>query len=233
MSDPPSHSANRPDHVDFAPYAVARYTADEARRRAREFDALMASRRSCRFYSSAPVSRELILQCIETANRAPSGANRQPWRFIVVDDPALKRRIREAAEAEERESYDRRMPVAWLAALHPIGTDWRKPFLETAPFLVVIFRVDSEMAGERRVKSYYPAESVGLAAGFFLAACHNAGLATLTHTPSPMGFLRELLGRPAEEKPFLLIPVGYPAADAVAPNLAKKSVGEVTRFNRE
>lgn len=231
MSDGSTHPPNRPEHVEFIPYALPRYAAAEALRRAREFDAWLASRRSCRFFSDEPVARELVLQCIETANRAPSGANRQPWRFIVVDDPSLKRRIREAAEAEERESYDRRMPADWLEALHPIGTDWRKPFLETAPYLVVIFRVDYEMVGGVKVKGYYPVESVGLAAGFFLAACHHAGLATLTHTPSPMGFLRELLKRPASEKPFLLIPVGYPAADAVVPDLRKKAVGEVTRFN--
>ncbi len=233
MSKASSHPPNRPEHVDFLPYSLPGYSADEALRRATEFDALMASRRSCRFFSDAAVPRQLILKCIEAANRAPSGANRQPWRFVVVDEPGLKGRIRGAAEAEERESYDRRMPAEWLEALHPIGTDWRKPFLEVAPYLVVIFRVDFEMIGGRKFKSYYPVESAGLAAGFFLAACHNAGLATLTHTPSPMGFLRELLKRPASEKPFLLIPVGYPAADAVVPNLGKKPVSEVTRFNLE
>ena len=224
------HEANRPPHVGL-PYSLPRMSPEEALRRAREFDQQLSTRRSCRFFSAQPVARELIVQCLQTANRAPSGANRQPWKFVIVDDDGIKRRIRVAAEEEEEESYRRRMPAAWLDALHPIGTDWRKPFLETAPCLVIIFRVDWEEIDGKRVKSYYPAESVGLAAGFFLAACHIAGLATLTHTPSPMGFLREIVGRPKNEKPFLLIPVGHPAKDAVVPDLPRKSVEDVTQFN--
>ncbi len=226
----PEHDANRPAHVT-RPYALAPLPPREALQRAQEFDDLMAKRRSCRFFSDEPIDRRLLLRCIETANRAPSGANCQPWRFVVVDNPEIKRRIRIAAEQEERESYARRMPPAWLDALHPIGTDWRKPFLEIAPCLVIIFRIDWQEIDGERIKSYYPAESVGLAAGFFLVACHNAGLATLTHTPSPMGFLREIVKRPKNEKPFLLIPVGYPAHDAVVPDLPRKSVEDVTQFN--
>lgn len=226
----PSH-ANRPAHVDL-PYSLPRLTADEAARRAQAFLAHVRTRRSCRFLSDEPVERALLRTCIEAANSAPSGANRQPWRFVVVDDAQLKREIRLAAEQEERVSYERRMPREWLEALHPIGTDWRKPFLEHAPYLVVVFRVDWEQIDGERRKSYYAPESVGLACGFFLLACHNIGLATLTHTPSPMNFLREILKRPSSEKPYLLIPVGYPAPDAVVPDLTKKSVEQIIQFNR-
>lgn len=223
--------ANRPAHVDL-PYSLPRFAADEAKLRADAFLAHLRMRRSCRFLSDEPVERALLRKCIEAANTAPSGANRQPWRFVVVDDAELKREIRAAAEQEERVSYERRMPPQWLEALQPIGTDWRKPFLEHAPYLVVVFRVDwEEVDGERR-KSYYAPESVGLACGFFLLACHNVGLATLTHTPSPMKFLREILERPSSEKPYLLIPVGYPAPDAVVPDLTKKSVEQIIQFNR-
>lgn len=225
------HPPNRPPHVTL-PYALPRLEAPEALRRAAAFADFMETRRSCRFFAPEAPPRELVLECLRAANSAPSGANRQPWRFVVVDDPALKSEIRRAAEAEERESYARRMPQEWLDALHPIGTDWRKPFLEIAPLLVVVFRVDWEERDDRPRKHYYVPESVGLAAGLFLAACHHAGLATLTHTPSPMNFLREILVRPRNEKPFLLIPVGYPAADAVVPALTKKTVAQVSQFNR-
>ena len=161
------------------------------------------------------------------AASAPSGANHQPWRFVVVRDAWVKRRIREAAEAEERESYERRMPDEWLAALAPLGTDWHKPFIEIAPVLVVVFRIDYGVeqdadGRERRVKHYYVSESVGIACGMLLAALHWSGLATLTHTPSPMGFLSTILQRPPNEKPYLLIPVGYPAANAMVPRITKK-----------
>jgi iodotyrosine deiodinase len=156
----------------------------------------------------------------------------QPWRFVVVRDPAVKRRIREAAEQEEREFYETRAPDDWLAALAPLGTDWRKEFLETAPCLIVVFRIEYEIAHdadgrERRIKQYYVSESVGIACGFLLAALHVAGLATLTHTPSPMGFLSSILERPKNEKPFLLIPVGYPSSDAVVPSITKKSLDAI------
>ncbi|TWT44197.1 NADH dehydrogenase [Phycisphaerae bacterium RAS1] len=192
----------------------------------------MNGRRSCRFFSDRPVPRELIESALAVAHTAPSGANRRPWRFVAIDDPALKREIRIAAEAEEKESYEHRMPPEWLDALEPIGTDWRKPFLEIAPWLVVVFRVDWEEAQGRRVKNYYPSESTGIASGFFLMAAHMLGLATLTHTPSPMGFLREICRRPEGEKPYLLIPAGYPADDATVPDLVRKPLAAVLQWNR-
>ncbi|MCG3128669.1 MAG: hypothetical protein CHACPFDD_03558 [Phycisphaerae bacterium] len=229
--DESPHAPNRPPHVD-QPFSLPRYAAEEAARRVAAFRDVMATRRSCRFFSDEPVPRELIVACVDAANLAPSGANRQPWRFVIVDDAVLKHEIRRAAEEEERVSYEQRMPDEWLEALHPIGTDWRKPFLETAPYLVVVFRVDWEpRAGGTKLKSYYAPESCGIAAGLFLAACTYAGLATLTHTPSPMGFLSTILKRPTGEKPFLLIPVGYPAADAVVPRLVKRAAGDVMTFN--
>jgi nitroreductase len=193
---------------------------------------LLATRRSCRAFSPEPVDRALIATLVATAHTAPSGANRQPWRFVAVDDPALKREIRAAAEEEERQSYERRMPQAWLDALEPLGTDANKPFLEIAPWLVVIFVESWISDGDRKQPNYYPVESVGLACGLFLAACHLVGLATLTHTPSPMGFLRSILGRPTNEKPFLLIPVGYPAPGCEVPTIAKKPVDAILQWNR-
>ena len=192
----------------------------------------MRQRRSCREFSDRPVPRGLIEKLIATAHTAPSGANRQPWQFVAVDDPTLKHEIRLAAEAEERESYARRMPPAWLAALEPLGTDARKPFLEIAPWLVIVFQRTWERVEGEKQPNYYPAESVGLASGMFLAACHLAGLATLTHTPSPMKFLREILRRPENEKPFLLIPVGYPADECQVPSLEKLPLEDVLQWNR-
>lgn len=192
----------------------------------------LRTRRSCRSFSDRPVPRDVVQQLIAVANTAPSGANRQPWCFVAVDDPVIKREIRVAAEAEEHENYHRRMPPEWLAALEPIGTDEHKPFLEMAPWLIVIFRIDWEMHQGRKIKSYYPVESVGLAAGMFIVACHLVGLATLTHTPSPMRFLRKILRRGENERPFLLIPIGYPSDECTVPKLAKKSVSEVLQWNR-
>lgn len=193
----------------------------------RRFLKRMAVRRSVRFLSSEPVEFELIENAIRCASLAPSGANQQPWKFVVVKDPEIKRQIREAAEAEERESYEHRMPPDWLEALAPLGTDWHKEFLETAPYLIVVFRVDYGIGGETKIKHYYVQESVGIATGFLLAALHLSGLATLTHTPSPMGFLSSILDRPRNERPFLLIPVGLPAQDATVPAIGKKSLAEV------
>lgn len=192
----------------------------------------MSARRSCRQFSDRPLSREILSLALSVAHSAPSGANRKPWRFVAIDDPAIKREIRLAAEAEERESYGRRMPAEWLEALEPLGTTWEKPFLEIAPWLVVIFRIDWEMNRQRRVRNYYPAESTGIASGFFLFACHQLGLATLTHTPSPMNFLRTVCRRPANEKPYLLIPVGYPADGAVVPDIPKKPLDAALQWNR-
>jgi nitroreductase len=197
----------------------------------REFLERMAMRRSVRFISPEPVPFELIENAIRCASLAPSGANQQPWKFVVVKDREIKRKIREAAESEERESYQHRMPADWLEALAPLGTDWRKEFLETAPYLIVVFRIDFGLTqtpeGEMKTKHYYVQESVGIATGFLLAALHMSGLATLTHTPSPMGFLSTILNRPKNERPFVLIPVGLPSPDATVPAIAKKTIAEV------
>ena len=212
----------------FVPYAFERRAPEDMARRADAFYELMNRRRSVRDFSPEPVPRELVETAIRTASTAPSGAHRQPWRFVVVGDPEIKHRIRVAAEAEEKKSYEERMPDEWLEALAPIGTTWEKPFLETVPWLVVVFE---ELYGfypdGRKRKNYYVRESVGLACGLFIAALHNMGLATLTHTPSPMGFLREILGRPKNERPYILFPVGYPAADVEVPDLRRKSLDEV------
>jgi nitroreductase len=220
----------------FEPLAFERMPPSEMTRRSGEFLARIAVRRTVRDFSPEPVPFALIENAVRAAALAPSGANRQPWRFVVVSDPALKRAIRAAAEAEEQESYERRMPEEWLEALAPLGTDWHKPFLETAPYLIAVFRMDWEPAPPAggvddgsfvKRKNYYVAESVGIACGFLLAALHFSGLATLTHTPSPMGFLNEILGRPVHEKPYLLVPVGYPAEDARVPVIEKKPIEEV------
>lgn len=196
--------------------------------RAEAFAADLARRRTVRDFADRPIPAGVIDACIKAAGTAPSGANLQPWHFVVVADPAIKRRIREAAEAEEREFYEKRATPEWLAALEPLGTDANKPFLETAPALIAIF---AEAYGERadgtRVKHYYVAESVGIATGLLIAAVHNAGLVSLTHTPSPMGFLNEILERPARERPYLLLVVGFPAEDAQVPDIVRKPLGDI------
>ncbi|MEZ5354928.1 MAG: nitroreductase family protein [Bryobacteraceae bacterium] len=214
--------------MNFQPLAFERVAEPEQVRRAAAFRQALSARRSVRHFAPDPVPYEAIENAIAAAASAPSGANQQPWRFVVVSDPALKRAIRIAAEQEEKENYERRFPDEWLEALAPFGTDWHKDFLEVAPYLIVVFRIDYglDSQGGRR-KHYYVSESVGIATGFLLAALHLAGLATLTHTPSPMGFLQKILERPANERPFLLIPVGYPAADAAVPAIAKKPLEEV------
>lgn len=217
--------------VRMIPYPFTRQPKAIMHQRAKEFFHVMRTRRSCRSFSDEPVPRALLRRIIETAHLSPSGANRKPWRFVAVDDPTIKRKIRLAAEQEERENYGRRFPPAWLEALEPIGTDATKPFLEIAPWLIVLFRIDWEQVGGERIHNYYPAESVGLAAGMFLTACHWSGLATLTHTPSPMKFLRTILGRPINEKPFLLIPVGYPSEDCQVPDIPKKPLREALQWN--
>jgi len=184
----------------------------------------MSQRRSVRDFSSEPLPDGLIETAIRIAAGAPSGANIQPWRFVVMTDPARKRRLREAAEAEERDFYDRRATAEWLEAIAPIGTDWRKPFLETAPVVIVVFEVHQ---GPNSPKPYYVKESVGIAVGFLLTALQQAGLATLTHTPSPMRFLNEVCERPPEERPYVVIPVGYPAPGARVPDIARKPLDEV------
>jgi iodotyrosine deiodinase len=193
--------------------------AEEALSHTRGFRELMERRRTIREFSDRPVPFEVVREAIATANTAPSGANLQPWRFVVVSDPVLKRRLREGAEEEERRFYHGRASAEWLAALEPLGTDWRKPFLEVAPYLIVVMEVHK---GPHTPKPYYVKESVGIAAGFLLAALHQAGLATLTHTPSPMRWINEILGRPPEERPYVVIPVGYPADGATVPDLRRK-----------
>lgn len=234
----------------FTPLEFERLTPEEALRRSHAFLAAMRHRRSIRAFAPDPVPLELIENAIATAATAPSGANQQPWRFVVVGDPDLKRRIREAAEHEERENYERRFPAEWLAALAPLGTDWHKEFLEIAPYLIVVFKEEygqrpsalgaqggesSEGADETtatKMKRYYVMESVGIAVGLLIASLHQAGLAVLTHTPSPMGFLRELLERPHNEKPYLLLPVGYPVPGCRVPVLSKKPLNEVMILKR-
>ncbi|MGH3734273.1 MAG: nitroreductase family protein [Micromonosporaceae bacterium] len=192
--------------------------------RVREFRDWMVRRRSLRSFSDRAVPMEIVEAAVQAAASAPSGANVQPWRFVVVTDPEAKRRIREAAEEEEREFYQRRASDEWLEALAPLGTDEHKPFLETAPLVIVVFEVHK---GPSTPRPYYVKESVGIAVGFLLAALHQAGLATLTHTPSPMRFLNEILGRPPEERPYVVIPVGYPAEDATVPDITRKPLPEV------
>lgn len=211
------------------PHQFQRLAPDEQRSRADSFYEEMDRRRSVRFFSDEPVPRHLIEQAIRTASTAPSGAHRQPWRFVVTGDPALKRQIREAAEEEERINYDGgRLPEHWREALEPLGTNWRKPFLETVPWVVVMFeeRFGVDPDGSKR-HNFYVKESCGIAAGIFIAALHHMGLATLTHTPSPMAFLTTLLGRPGNERPFCMFPIGYPSEDCVVPDLRRKTLDEV------
>ena len=207
------------------------YTDEEMIRRAHAFYDSMRRRRTVRDFSSRAVPREVIENCLRTAGSAPSGANMQPWHFVVVSDPDIKRAIREAAEEEERRFYSQRATPEWLEALAPLGTDEHKPFLETAPYLIVIFAQSYGVDEEgRRIRHYYVQESVGIATGLLIAAVHNAGLVSLTHTPSPMGFLNELLERPSNERPFLILVVGYPAKDARVPDISKKSLDEIVTF---
>ena len=199
--------------------------------RAAAFAAQMATRRTVRDFSDRPVAREVIAECLRAAASAPSGANQQPWRFVAIADPAIKQRIRVAAEAEEREFYDHRAPDQWLDALAPLGTDANKPFLETAPWLIAIFyeRFGVDAAGAKH-KRYYPHESVGIATGLLIAALHTAGLATLTHTPSPMAFLNQILERPKNEMPYLLLVVGHPAPACRVPDIQRLPIEAVARF---
>ena len=207
------------------------YPPEEMVRRAKEFRADMQRRRTVREFSDRPVDRGVIEECLVAAGTAPNGANMQPWHFVVVRDPELKRRIRGAAEEEEREFYEHRAPQEWLDALAPLGTDAEKPFLETAPYLIAIFVQRYGLLPDgRKLKHYYPIESVGIATGILITALHHAGLVTLTHTPSPMGFLNEILSRPTNERPFLLLVVGYPTEDARVPDIRKKSLDEICSF---
>ena len=207
------------------------YPIEEMKQRATSFRREMQRRRTVRHFSGRPVPREIIEECLLTAGTAPNGANLQPWHFVVISDPKVKHEIRVAAEEEEKEFYDRRAPQEWLEALAPLGTDAKKPFLEIAPYLIAIFgKNHSELADGRKVKNYYVNESVGIATGMLITALHNAGLVSLTHTPSPMGFLNDILNVPSDERPFLLLVTGYPAEDAEVPVIQKKSLEEITTF---
>ncbi|MBX3390235.1 MAG: nitroreductase family protein [Phycisphaeraceae bacterium] len=221
MALPPHTEPFLPFKPDLEPPAAAR-----------EFYETMKLRRSVRMFSHKPVSDETIRWCIAAAGTAPSGANKQPWRFVAVSDPALKRKIREGAEAEEREFYERRATPEWLADLVPLGTDADKGFLEVAPWLIAVFKLMKTDADESGAQGqvYYVNESVGIACGMLLSAIHHAGLVALTHTPSPMRFLTEILGRPEYERPFLLIPVGYASDDCVVPAITRKRVEEIAVF---
>jgi iodotyrosine deiodinase len=221
--------ANNPRFVP-AP-EIEHRSDDDLIRRAWEFFQTMQRRRTIRDFSNRPVPREVIEHCIRAAGTAPSGANLQPWHFVAVTDSRVKHQIRVAAEAEEKEFYEHRAPKAWLEALAALGTDWRKPFLEIAPWLIAVFSQPFRiLADGTRSPTYYPLESVGIATGLLVTALHSCGLAALTHTPSPMGFLNRILGRPSHEKPFVLLVVGYPADGAMVPDIARKSLEEISTF---
>jgi iodotyrosine deiodinase len=216
----------------FIPYRFVRRPESEMLRRGADLLERMSARRSVRDFSADEVPRALIETAIRTASTAPSGAHRQPWKFVAVDDPQIKRKIRVAAEKEEREFYEGRATDEWIEALRPLGTTWEKPFLEIAPWLVAVFEERTSVDEEGRPrKNYYTKESVGIACGLFIVAVHTMGLVTLTHTPSPMRFLNAILGRPAHERPYILFPVGYPAEGAVVPDLVRKDLEQVAVFN--
>jgi iodotyrosine deiodinase len=216
---------------EYIRYRRETFAADEMAQRASKFYQMMDARRSVREFSDKPIPQELIHHLVMTASTAPSGAHKQPWTFCVVSNPEMKRQIREAAEKEEYESYHGRMSEEWLQDLAPLGTDWQKPFLEIAPYLIIVFKRVYEYGpnGEKK-NNYYVNESVGLACGMLLTAIHHAGLVSLTHTPSPMNFLSKLLDRPDNERPFLLVPVSYPAEEVYVPNIHRKKLDEVAVF---
>jgi len=219
-------------HPAFVPHPAYReYPVEEMERRASAFSVEMERRRTVRAFSDRPVPREVIEDCLRAAGTAPSGANMQPWRFVVVGDPELKREIRSGAEKAERAFYGGKAPQEWTDALAPLGTDEHKAFLETAPYLIVVFaQTHSVDAGGRTVKHYYVRESVGIATGILVTAVHLAGLVSLTYTPSPMAFLNDILGRPSSERPLLVLVVGYPAMDARVPILTRKSLADIATF---
>lgn len=211
----------------FIPYEGLNFSIEESQERSSEYYNFMDKRRSVRHFSDKPIPKEVIEKLIMTASSAPSGAHKQPWVFCAVSDPEIKKKIRIAAEEEEYKSYHGRMSQEWLDDLKPMGTDEHKPFLEIAPWLIIVFKKPYDIVDGEKKQNYYVAESVGLASGFLLTAIHNAGLVSLTHTPSPMNFLQKVLNRPENEKPFLLIPVGYPAENAEVPDIHRKPADEV------
>lgn len=214
--------------MSFKKLQFQKITFEEMDYNANQFFQKVSSRRSVRHFSSDDFPIDIIKNCIKSASTAPSGANKQPWHFVIVKDPKIKRKIRKAAEIEEKEFYGRRAPKEWLDDLNQFGTDWNKPFLEEAPYLIVIFSKKFDMNDDgTNKKNYYVSESVGIASGLLLTALHNAGLVTLTHTPSPMAFLSDILNRPASDKPYLIIPVGFPSENAEVPNIKKKTFKEI------
>lgn len=219
-------------NLKFTPLIDYReYPLEEMKQRSRDFYTDIRRRRTVRDFSDRPVPQEIIENCLRAAGTAPNGANLQPWHFVAVTDADVKHRIRSAAEEEERIFYETRAPKEWLEALEPLGTDWRKPFLEVAPYLIVIFAQRYGFTPDgKRVKNYYVQESVGIATGMLITALHHSGLVSLTHTPSPMGFLNEMLDRPSNEKPYLILVVGYPAKEAMIPDIGKKQLREIATF---
>ena len=219
------------DKMKTQPLAFNLQAQGEMQESASNFYNMVRSRRTVRDFSNKPVPKEIIENCLRAAGTAPSGANHQPWHFVVISDPELKHKIREGAEEEEREFYESRAPQDWLDALAPLGTDANKPFLEIAPYLIVIFGEKFSFDAEgNKLKNYYVSESVGIATGILITALHNAGLASLTHTPAPMKFLSELVGRPATEKPYMILVTGYPAENAEVPAITRKSLEEIASF---
>jgi len=214
----------------FIPYSKPFVAAADMLKKSVDNYLWLNQRRTVRDISNTPVAKEVIDQILLSAGTAPSGAHKQPWTFCAVSNAALKTQIRAAAEKEEKESYENRMSDEWLKDLAPLGTDWQKPFLEEAPWLIIVFRKAYELENGVKGNTYYSQESVGIACGFLIQAIHHAGLVTLTHTPSPMGFLSQLLGRPENERPFLLLPVGYPKPEAMVPNLERKSLNEIAVY---
>ncbi len=214
----------------FIPYQALQFSETEMLQRSNDFYELLNKRRTVREFSDKPVAKELIENVVMAASTAPSGAHKQPWTFCVVSDSTIKSEIRKAAEEEEYTNYHGRMNEEWLEDLAPFGTDWHKPFLEIAPYLIVVFKKSYEVVNGQKRKCYYVQESVGLACGMLLAAIHQVGLVALTHTPSPMNFLQKILNRPENEKPFLLIPVGYAAENVQVPDLQRKEKEEVMIF---
>jgi nitroreductase len=215
----------------FIDYQKESYDSDEMVKRSKSFYHWMNTRRTCRDFSDKPIQKEVIEHILLTASTAPSGAHKQPWTFCVVSDASIKQQIRMAAEAEEKVSYENRMSDEWLKDLAPIGTDWQKPFLETAPYLIIVFSRSYEVEDNtHKHQNYYVKESVGIACGFLLAAIHHAGLIALTHTPSPMNFLSRILNRPENEKPYLLIPVGYAADECWVPDLKRKGIDAISKW---
>lgn len=217
---------------NFIPYTFNKRSSEEMLKSSLDYYHEMSSRRSIRHFSEESVPIEVIENLIKTASTAPSGANKQPWTYCIVSNKELKRKIRVAAEKEEFENYNGRMSEEWLEDLAVFETDWKKPFLEIAPYLVIVFKQTYGLKNNEKTKHYYVNESIGLSVGLFLAAAHQAGLATLTHTPSPLNFLTEILERPLNEKPFLLIPIGYPAVGARVPDIKRKELDEIVVYYR-